>query len=150
MVVDDHRISNPTRVKKGIYEFFKNHFKNILWKRLTIKDLERPFIEEEVWAAVNGCDGNKALGPDGLNLNFVKVNWAVIKVDFMNFIRGFHKDGGIVKVINNTFIALIPKCGTPETILDFRPRILENSMYKILSRVLGNRLKVVMGGIICE
>ncbi|KAK3212500.1 hypothetical protein Dsin_017206 [Dipteronia sinensis] len=122
MVIRGNRISNPIRIKNGIYDFFKNHFKNVPWKRPTISGLdlkvlaevyrvalERPLNEDEGWAAVNGCDGNKAPVPNGLNLNFVKANWVSIKDDFMNFIEGFHKDGAIVKDINNTFIALIPK-----------------------------------------
>ena len=36
--------------------------------------LEVGFSYEEVWAAVGNCDGNKALRPDGLNLNFIKAN----------------------------------------------------------------------------
>lgn len=36
--------------------------------------LEDYFSVEEVWMAVCDCDGNKALGPDGLNLNFIRTN----------------------------------------------------------------------------
>ncbi|KAK3193601.1 hypothetical protein Dsin_024911 [Dipteronia sinensis] len=163
MVIGGNKILDPIRIKNGIYDFFKNHFKIVPWKRLTILGLdlrvlvevdreahERPFNEDEVWAAVNRCDGNKALALDGLNLNFVKANWVSIKDDFMNFIKGFHKDRAIVKDINNTFIALIPKCGTPESLSDFRPISLVNYMYKILAKVLANILKVVMGDIISE
>ncbi|KAK2662299.1 hypothetical protein Ddye_000873 [Dipteronia dyeriana] len=107
------------------------------------ENLEKPFNEEEVSTVVNGCDGNKALGPDGLNLNFVKANWVSIKDDFMNFIKRF-------KDINNMFIALFPKCGTPESLSDYRPIRFVNSTYKILANVLANRLKTVMGEIINE
>ncbi|KAK2654776.1 hypothetical protein Ddye_014632 [Dipteronia dyeriana] len=114
------------------------------------ESLEFSFTEEELWIAVIGCDGNKALWPNGLNLNFVKANWDLIKGDFMNFIRGFHNDGEVVKDINNTFVALISKCSALESLSDFRPIIFVTTMYKILAKVLTNRLKNVMDVIISE
>ena len=96
------------------------------------------------------CDGNKAPGPDGMNLNFIKANWGVIQGDFMRFLHEFYEEGSIVKDLNNTFIALIPKCGSPESMKDFRPISLVSSLYKVLSEILANRLKRVMDSIIGE
>ncbi|KAK3220709.1 hypothetical protein Dsin_014679 [Dipteronia sinensis] len=106
--------------------------------------LERPFSKDEVWEAVCNCNENKASGPDGLNLNFIKHNWEAVQDDFLGFIHGFHNDGDIVRELKSTFIALIPKCGRPESMKDFRPISLVGSMYKILTKVLANRLKGVM------
>ncbi|KAK3229461.1 hypothetical protein Dsin_001342 [Dipteronia sinensis] len=75
--------------------------------------LEGYFRKEEVMVAITSCDGNKAFGPDGLNLNFIKANWGEIEQDFTNFIKEFHKDGSIVKDLNHTFIAIVPKVGKP-------------------------------------
>ncbi|KAK2656145.1 hypothetical protein Ddye_009197 [Dipteronia dyeriana] len=120
-----------------------------------LKDSEREvlevgFSEEEVWAAVCSYDGNKALGLDGLNLEFVKANWNDIQVDFMNFIYEFHRNRESVKDLNKTFVALIPKSTHPESMKDFRPISLVSSMYKILAKVLANHLKLVMGSLISE
>ncbi|KAK2650145.1 hypothetical protein Ddye_017634 [Dipteronia dyeriana] len=81
------------------------------WLSSNSISLESPFSKEEVWDAVCSCDGNKASGPDGFNLNFIKANWDVIYEEFLEFLRGFHSDGDIVKELNSTFITLIPKCG---------------------------------------
>ncbi|KAK3199549.1 hypothetical protein Dsin_022964 [Dipteronia sinensis] len=157
------RTSDPRLIREGIYNFFKNHYKKVLWdrpkirgldfKKVSIEDsisLERPFSKEEVWEAVCSCDGNKAPGPDGFNLNFIKANWEVIQEDFLEFISGFHSDGHIVKELNSTLMALIPKCARPELLSDFRPISLVGSLYKVLAKVLANRLKKVMGTIISE
>ncbi|KAK2637505.1 hypothetical protein Ddye_032297 [Dipteronia dyeriana] len=88
--------------------------------------------------------------PDGLNLNFVKANWGVIKDNLMKFVQEFQKNGDIVKDLNKTFIALIPKSVHPETLKDFRPINLVSSMYKILAKVLANRLKTVMDSLVDE
>ena len=71
-------------------------------------------MQEEVWEAVSGCDGNKAPGPNGLNLNFIKNYWDVIRDDFLNFLKEFHSNGKVVKQLNITFIAFILKKGNLE------------------------------------
>ncbi|KAK3220120.1 hypothetical protein Dsin_014090 [Dipteronia sinensis] len=112
--------------------------------------LEGNFSIEEAWEALCSCDGNKAPGPDGLNLNFIKENWVVIREDFLKFLKEFFKDGSIVKELNNTFIALIPKVSKPTTLKEFRPISLVGSKYKILAKILANRIKKVMNSVIGE
>ncbi|KAK3184318.1 hypothetical protein Dsin_031604 [Dipteronia sinensis] len=80
-------LSDPSQVREEVLHFFKKHFENVPWvhpkindlslKRLSTgekKGLEAEFNEEKVWEALNGCDGNKSTGPDGLILNFIKAN----------------------------------------------------------------------------
>ena len=54
------------------------------------------------------------------------------------------------KSLNATFIALIPKKNDASNIRDFRPISLVGSLYKILSKVLANRLKLVLDQLIFE
>jgi hypothetical protein len=56
----------------------------------------------------------------------------------------FHKNGKLVKGINSTFIALIPKKDNPAKLNDFRPISLVGCAYKVLSKVLANRMKIIM------
>jgi len=58
--------------------------------------------------------------------------------------------GKLTKGINSTLIVLIPKVDSPLCLADFRPISLVNSIYKILSKVLANRLRQVIGSIISE
>ncbi|KAK2636977.1 hypothetical protein Ddye_031769 [Dipteronia dyeriana] len=105
------------------------------------ESLKAKFKKEEVWVALSSCDGNKAPGPDGFNLNFIKANWEVIEGDFLKFIDEFHEDGRIVNKLNKTFIALIPKCGHPKDMKDFRPISLVGSLFKVLAKTLANGMK---------
>ncbi|KAK3184730.1 hypothetical protein Dsin_032016 [Dipteronia sinensis] len=57
--------------------------------------LEAIFTEDGVMRALRDCDGNRAPGPDGFTLNFVKQNWEWIKNDFMDFLNVFHEDGSL-------------------------------------------------------
>jgi hypothetical protein len=51
-------------------------------------------------------------------------------------------------VKNVTFVSLIPKKAEAMEIKDFRPISLIGGMYKIISKVLANRLKSVLGKIV--
>ena len=56
----------------------------------------------------------------------------------------------IPDVINHTNITLIPKVKSPENIIEFRPISLGNVVYKLVSKVLANRLKMVLPAIVSE
>jgi hypothetical protein len=94
-----------------------------------------------VHAAVWDCDSYKSSGPDGINFGFMKEFWPELKGDIMRFITEFHRNGKLTRCINSTFIALIPKIDNPQKLNDFRPISLVGSMYKILAKVLANRLR---------
>lgn len=52
------------------------------FEKLTDRDvdwLENPFSGEEVWEAIQSCDGSKAPGPDGFNLEFIKQFWSILR-----------------------------------------------------------------------
>ncbi|KAK2407627.1 hypothetical protein QL285_043230 [Trifolium repens] len=68
----------------------------------------------------------------------------------MRFISEFHRNGRLTKGLNATFIALIPKVDSPQQLNDFRPISLVSSLYKILAKVLANRVCFVMGSVISE
>ncbi|KAK2642619.1 hypothetical protein Ddye_024382 [Dipteronia dyeriana] len=124
--------------------------RSLEFQKLEVGDidyLDEDFCPENVLLALKDCDGNKAPGSDDLNLNFIKGKWASIEEDFLNFLKEFHKDGLIIKHLNRNFLALIPKIHNPTYLSDYRPISLVGALYKLLIKVLANRLKKVMNGI---
>jgi hypothetical protein len=163
LVVDGTLSSDPTIVSNHIVNFFDSLFTEPHgWKpRLdnlefdTISNsealsLEEPFEEREVWEVIKGMDGDKAPGPDGFTMAFFQECWEVIKGDLMAVFVEFHERGKFVKCINSTFIALIPKVHGAKEVKDFRPISLVSGMYKIIAKVLANRMRRVMDKVISK
>jgi hypothetical protein len=110
--------------------------------------LELPFEEREVLEVVKGLNRDKAPGPDGFTLAFFQDCWDVIKTNLMGVFQDFHTHIKFVKSINATFLALIPKKSGAVDLKDFRPISLISNVYKIIAKVLANRLRRVVEKII--
>lgn len=163
VVVDGVRVGDPEQVKQAVFRHLKDLYSEV-WRGRpklegpfatigrdgTLAELAAEFSEDEVRAAVKECDGDKALGPDGFNLACIQKNWLVMKNDVMQFMQEFHLNGKLVKGLNSSFIALVPKKENVVELRDFRPISLVNSIYKILAKVLSRRLKRVIPKIINE
>jgi hypothetical protein len=148
-------------VKLAVFNFFRNQYShqnrprascsNLEFSRLQPSSsaaLELPFSVEEIKAAVWDCDGNKAPGPDGINLFFIKKAWNIIGGDIIQMVDEFYRTNLLLAGINSTFVTLIPKIKGANKLSDFRTISLVGSLYKIFSKILATRLKHVMAEVI--
>jgi len=76
-----------------------------------------------------------------MNALFYQKFWHVVGDSVTAIVLDFLNSGNMVPNINHTNIVLIPKVKNPEKMSDFRPISLRNVIYKIISKVLANRLK---------
>ena len=81
---------------------------------------------------------------------FFQKCWRVVEDDIMAFFGEVFEFYKFEKSLNATFISLIPKKVNALNICDFRPISLIGSIYKILAKVLANRLALVLDNIIFE
>ena len=95
-------------------------------------------------------EDDKALGLDGFAIAFFHKYWSVVEKDVMDFFDYFHRYSVFERSMNASFLTLIPKKCNAINIKDFRPISLVGSVYKLLSKVLANRLRAVLDNLISE
>ena len=100
--------------------------------------LEKEFMKEEVIQVLREMEGDIALGPD------------VVEKDVMDFFDYFHWHSVFERSLNASFLTLIPKKCNAVNIKDFRPISLVGNVYKLLSKVLANRLRTILDNLISE
>ena len=161
--VNGEWVSKPTLVKKEVMRFFRDHFREDFAHRSslecmgikTVKEEDCDFLiasfsKQEIKDAVFECGSNKAPGPDEFNFRFVKCFWNLLEEDFFRIMSEFHDTGIINPGCGSSFITLIPKIKTPLGLKDYRPITLIGMISKVISKILANRLKKVLGGVISE
>jgi hypothetical protein len=105
--------------------------------------LLKPFVVEEVQDALSHMGPLKALGPNGFSVGLFQKYWKTIGKDICQAIIETLNSGVMLDELNSTNIALIPKVKSPSTVTNFRPISFCNVLYKLISKVLANRLKKI-------
>eukprot|EP00253_Pinus_taeda_P005917 PITA_05917 len=149
---------NQALIKEG-FDKEKNDQENSLVREPFIKDftkhipklvsreninLNRSVIEREVSEVLKEMKNGKAPGPDGFNVDFFKVCWNIVKKDIVRVVEDSRLNRTILKALNTSFIALIPKQDNVQMPERYRPIALCDVVYKIFSKVVANRLKPLL------
>lgn len=126
--------------------YFKNLFCNVenVGARPTVshinpledegrRALVKPVTKEEVHKALMSMKSYKSLDPDGFQPIFYKIFWRFIRDSFMY--------GEFSAPVTDNLMVLIPKVDHPLSFKDFRPISLCNVLYKLITKVLVNRLR---------
>lgn len=108
------------------------------------------FNAEEVKQALDGIGDLKAPGADGLPAIFYKKYWQLVGDKVVQEVLHILRGGSMPEGWNDTIVVLIPKVKNPESLKDLRPISLCNIVYKLVLKVIANRLKCILGEIISE
>jgi hypothetical protein len=90
----------------------------------------------------------KSPGPDGYSAGFFQRSWPIVRGEVCKTVLDFLNYGIFDSSLNDTHIVLIPKIKNPVNVTDFRPISLCNVLYKIVAKVLANKMKIVLPHII--
>ncbi|KAL5559022.1 hypothetical protein UlMin_035233 [Ulmus minor] len=112
------------------------------------EQLDQVFGLEDVKEAVFQMAPTKSSGADGMSAVFYQSFWLVVGEEVTAACLGFTNRGLPLGNINETIITLLPKIKNPSRITKFRPISLCNFLYKIIAKILANRLRKVMDKIV--
>jgi hypothetical protein len=106
-----------------------------LFKPVTLSEIKNILIHFNL---------ERSPGPDGWSAEFFSYFFDLVGLDLLQMVEDTRTSGKIVGSINSTFIVLIPKESNPLSFSDFRPISLCNLIYKLISKVISNRIKPLL------
>ncbi|GJU65921.1 RNA-directed DNA polymerase, eukaryota [Tanacetum coccineum] len=163
IMVNGTWVDDPVQVKREFFEHFRGRFDKPSVNRACIdipfpvslsidqkEDMECMISKKEVKRVVWDCGVDKSPGLDGFSFSFYRHFWPVIEKDVFEAVDYFFMYGEIPNGCNSNFIALIPKILDANMVKDFHPISLIGSLYKIIAKILANRLVGVLGDLVNE
>jgi hypothetical protein len=112
------------------------------------QSLSKQVTKDEVTQALNQMNPFKAPGPDGFQGIFFKQYWHIVGDDVTHLISVAFETGEFPQSLSETLVALIPKVDCPTNFKEFRPISLCNTVYKLITKILVNRLRPFLNQIV--
>ncbi|KAK2424264.1 hypothetical protein QL285_034644 [Trifolium repens] len=103
---------------------------------------------DEIKAAVFSLNKDSAPGPDGFGAFFFQHYWDIVKLDVINAVIEFFSTSWILPGFNSNIIALLPKSPDASSIDQYRPIAMANFKFKIISKVIADRLASIMPSLV--
>ncbi|XP_010446053.1 PREDICTED: uncharacterized protein LOC104728823 [Camelina sativa] len=110
--------------------------------------LNAPITPSEVKNVVFELPINKATGLDGYCAVFFISHWGTVGQAVTDADLEFFSSSKLLKQWNATILSLIPKNPNAQKVADFRPIACCNTLYKIVSKLLANKIKKVVPDLI--
>ncbi|CAI5476424.1 unnamed protein product [Closterium sp. Yama58-4] len=112
--------------------------------------LRAPWSEEEIKEALVGLPRGKSPGQDGLPPELFKAHWDLLGGPLVEFARSFERTGLLDESITTAVTVLLHKKGPTDQLGNYRPITQLSTIYKVLAKLLANRLKKELHQIISE
>lgn len=109
-----------------------------------LSSLVAPFNTTETDMVIRFLPTDKAPGPDGFNTDFIKRCWDIVKQDFYNLCTAFYEGNVCLRSLNGSHITLVAKHDHAIKVSDYRPISLLSTSIKITTKLLANRLQLVL------
>ena len=106
--------------------------------------MEKEITEQEILKVIKSLPNNKTPGEDGLPSEFYKVFWIDIKGLLLNAYRYSFENGQLSVTQKRGLLCLTPKKSDPLLLKNWRPLTLLNQDYKILAKLVAERIKIAL------
>ncbi|KAJ9536614.1 hypothetical protein OSB04_un000215 [Centaurea solstitialis] len=120
-------------------------------RKLTLQEslsMLAPITDDEIKAAMFGIGNEKAPGSDGFSSKFFKAAWREVGSDVQRSVHDFFYRSRMLAQLNHTLICLIPKSPNASRVTDFRPISCCNVLFKCISKIVAERIKGALDGLI--
>ncbi|KAK9667762.1 hypothetical protein RND81_13G009700 [Saponaria officinalis] len=145
-----------------VVEGFLSFYQHLLGTSVAVHDLdsyisEAPFVNPSDWSGLTGevqveevksalfsIDVNSSPGFDGFSSGFFISSWHLIGIDLCSAIKEFFRTVRMPKQLNTTLLTLVPKKKVVKNVQDFRPIACCSVIYKVISKILANRMQLLL------
>ncbi|XP_060969488.1 uncharacterized protein LOC133036771 [Cannabis sativa] len=146
-----HKMATTRKRQNCIDRLRDNHGNWVDWDNDFVhSELRQVVTVEEVKKAVFQMHPDKSPGPDGMTPAFYQKCWSIVGSDVVKVVQKFFETGEFEEGCGDANIVLIPKKKNPEDMTQLRPIALCNVIYKIITKVLVNRMKPFMDFIVAD
>jgi len=112
--------------------------------------LFQPITKEELLGVMNAFKKDKCPGLDGWTIEFFIHFFDIIKQDLLRMVEATRISGNIHQITSSTQIALIQKRVEADSFQDFRPISLCNITFKIITKIIAERIKVTLASFLTK
>ena len=160
---DEEIITEPERVTEHIVNYYNclfssNYFlqdSNLLEEVVpnlidepTNKLLTMIPSTEEIKNAVFDLNNEGAPGPNGFGACFFQTYWDIVHKEVTDAVIQFFQTGWLAPNYNANTLILIPKTSNADSIDQYRPIALANFKFKVITKVMADRLAKILPNII--
>ncbi|KAE9619300.1 putative RNA-directed DNA polymerase [Lupinus albus] len=152
--IGTHVLNYFTDLFASTNNIYHNNLIQVVIPRL-VSDSENNMLtiiptDDEIKSAVFAMNGDGAPGPDGFGGCFYQSFWDIVGQDVCNSIRQFFSPGWLLPNLNSNTLVLIPKSPNADKIEEFIPIALANFQFKIIIKVLADRLALISPRIVSQ
>lgn len=105
---------------------------------------------DEIKGAVFPMCGSSAPGPDGFGGFFYQRYWGIVGSDLCNLVIQIFTKSWIMPNMNSNLVVLLPKHSGVDRIQQFQPIALANFEFKVITKIMADRLASVAAKIISK
>jgi len=166
--IDNEVIEDLKLIEDHILDFYKNLYAESIFNdpdTSNMEDFIGSYIPElvsseenmmlikcpdflEIKTVVFNLNGKSVTGPNGFGGVFYHSCWDIIGTNVCNVVQQIFKQDWVLPGMNSNVVFFIPKIQGVDSIKDYRPIVVANFKFKIISKILADRLALVAVSII--